>query len=72
MAVKAVPVFQRGVSLKCSLHFTMLFFLACANSDSTGSLKPSFVKAGTITLSHSVVPRGKPAGVGLLAAAPKC
>lgn len=23
---KAVLVFQRGVSLKCSLHFTMLFF----------------------------------------------
>lgn len=50
--------------MQFAFHNVIFSSLVQTQADSTASLKPSFVKTGTITLSHSCVHRGKPAGVG--------
>lgn len=58
------------------MQFTLLhgffFSLVQTQADNTASLKPSFIKAGMITLSHNRVHRGKPAGVVLVDTVPEC
>lgn len=69
---RAILIFQSRVCLTYSLHFSKLFFsVVQALTDYTALLKPSFIKADVIMLSHSCVHRGKPAGAGLLATAPE-
>lgn len=55
------------------MQFALLHVIfSPTQADNTASLQPGCIKADTITLSHSCVCRGKPAGVGLLVTAPKC
>lgn len=66
-------MFQRGVFLKCSLHVFVLLYLALqTQADTTVSLKPTFIKAVVIMLSHNNVYRGKPEVAALLSAIPGC